>query len=329
MRAISLCFLLATCTNFLFAANEVEHHFRIDGEFVYFKRAKAKKVCLVKQNESIKDEIIIPCKMTAKDLVHHMDFEPGFKITASYLHNQKHSLEGAYLGNFQWKGNKTYSGRKLFYPFVKQEGNTFIPNDTLDYVKATKVKGRYRSSLWTSELNYLYHVTPRNVDYFSFTVLAGGRYADVNEKLKLIYQRDLSVSDYKVGTRSQTFGPQVGFDFQLCAIKNWIWALGGKFGLLANYGDQKTKVLDNDNSVTLISSHPNGWNVNYMGQATHYTSYYFTDWFYIKLNYELLYFSDMILAPNQLATPNRSGRGLKHKGDVLYHGFLAGLGFYF
>lgn len=327
-RIVLVLFFLCVGVSAFAEAGRVENHIQVEAQLVYLRRTKSDEKCFARVDASKENTTnsILPgdcgcpcaCKVNAKDLIHDFHFQPGVRGTVTIMPNQDYSIEGRYLSEFQWKGEKSkqcISG--LNFPFD--------PNETEDWRLASAARAQYTTDLWSTEFNYWRHVTPRRVNYFSISWVVGLRYLELNDDLKITYRKRSHLSDYRIKTRNHIGGVQIGGDFQANPYKQVVWGLSGKMGLMANYCDQLTRLSDINNAVLLRNFNPEGWRFTWVGEIAPFFTLYFFPQMYLKLSYEVLFIYNAALAPNQVGYTD-SGSALNDNGRPLYHGAYGGLG---
>lgn len=260
-------------------------------------------------------------KMKTGNLINHFEFEPGYRVGGWLSPNHHWSLEGNYFWIHEWKGSKYKKGNSnLIFPF---RNLTY----THDFFDADRAKGSYKSNLWGAEANIWCHLTARRADYFSFSVIGGFRYFNLDERFKLNMTRQHSTSSYKIKTENHLGGAQLGFNLQVNPTKVLVWEAILKGGLYAIKGEQKTFLGDFGNTVVLRDQKNSAWNLatNLEGIGT--VGLQLASWFNIHFGYEVLYLSGLALAPEQIDTHTgpKSGHHMRMNGNALYQGIIAGV----
>ncbi|GAB4190557.1 MAG: hypothetical protein Tsb0015_11870 [Simkaniaceae bacterium] len=328
--------------------NHPSHEFcySLLAEAVYLKRVKLENKCLAEVAPEIillPDGGIIPltvvqcnepegtCLLDTDDLMDKMGYVPGMRLTLSVTQGLEHTVDARYLGVLFWKGEdsaKCPGG--VSFPFKSQSDSqgSDILIDVDDWVGADKAKGIYRSHLLSADLNYWNHVTPKKINYFSFAWTVGLRYLQVNEKFKLNFQKGSSASDWKITTENVMFGFQTGLEFDVNPTCNFTWGLQWRLGALGNNAQQSTLMKDFDNTEIIRDFQPCGLHYTFLVELAPFISFTFGNHGILRFSYELLYLSDLALAPNQLGF-SQSTPFLSHHGEALYHGGFLGLGFIF
>lgn len=318
----------------LFAAVEgtYHHYFALEGDFVLLRRANSAHKSLVVAAGGPISPDITPDPHCAKEpgkkmigsnkLVNDMHFDPGLSVALKIFYGLRSTWEMRYTGLFNWMGKKKIScvqNLRIPGPFA---------NQTIDYNYADHAKTEYRSDFYNAELNYWRHVTPRHTDFFSFSWIAGLRFFNIDEKLKLYFTRVTSTSRYRVRTNSRAFGPQIGFNLEYNPYRFLTWGLTMKGGGLFDRGKQKTLMLDNNNSTVLKDHDPSGSNFAYFFQMYPFFEFRPVKFFSFFLNYQALYIGGVVVADKQIIFHD-SGDDLNNGGHIIYHGLTFGMQFNF
>lgn len=300
------------------------HRWRLLGEFVYMRRSEIHNHTLVKNSDKPHNPCH-PCEgtevMDNKDLVNEMGFEPGFRVGGIYTESPQMSIEANFLYLQPWHGEKTVKGNQsLKFPFSHNDY-------THDYIQASEARGCYEMHFWDLELNYWRHFTPRYVDYFSLSGIAGLRYFHWNEEFKLAMTRPKDTSDYKIDTKNDLFGAQLGLNFQMNPMRWLSWEFTAKVGGMANRAKQKTLLRDYNNTLQLRNFERQKWEVGVFADVAALVGFQFKKHLNLHLGYQVLFFSGLALAPEQI---NKSGdpdvkKEVHVNGAAIIHGLFAGL----
>jgi len=335
MRFIFFCLALISASLPAFGAikGAYYHNFAIEGDFVLWRRAKSLRKSLVKASGGpLTLNPVVEPPHCAKEpgktllqsgkLVNDMHFDPGLRISAKLFYSIHSTWVLSYTGMLNWK-----AGDKLHCP-----QNLSLPGDagfyTADYHYADRTKAVYLSDFYTVDLTYWRHVTPRYTDHFSVSWMIGVRFIDLDEKLKLYFTRNNRTSRYRVKTFNRAFGPFFGGDFEYNPYPFLTWGLVGNLGALVNRGEQKTLMLDLNNTRVLRDFDPSGTNFAYFAHVYPFLEFRFIKFFTFRVGYEMLYIGRVALADHQLIY-HGSGDKLNHEGNVIYHGLFAGIQFNF
>jgi len=325
MRAILIALVTLCCFSSLYADRGADHHYvSVMGEFVYLRRAHSHNSRLVKAvgAPSVCKKKRGTTLINSSNLVCDMGFDPGFRLTLKAYQEDFGTFTLRYLGLFKWTGEKN----------VHCPNNIRLPNkisfNTQDYLQADRAKGIYDSEFYTIDLNYWFHVTPRYVDYFSVSWTAGIRYLDIDEKLKLRFTKGDSRSQFRVKTSSRAGAAQIGADIHYNPYSVLTWGISARVGIMYNRGINKTRMTDQNNTVTLRQFNVNDTNFGYMSEIFPFIEIRPIKQFQIRISYELLWFEGVVTADRQFNFGSAS-EDVNHNGSVIYHGLFAGMQFNF
>ncbi|MES2344779.1 MAG: BBP7 family outer membrane beta-barrel protein [Chlamydiota bacterium] len=304
----------------------LNNHWSFYGDFVYMERTELHSKTIVREKHfsSTSNSFYTKPELNTGHLMHNFDWEPGFRAGIIFM-QRRYSLEGSFLFLNEWHSKSKVKGvsEKLSYPFKKDSN----PQVQLAFSLADRAWGEYKSQFWTADLNYWRHVTPRRMDYFSFSWLAGLRYVQLDEKSEVHFKKRLSreKSEYSIETKNYLPGPQVGLNIQVNPYRQWSWDFTGKIGGLVDYHQQDVSVKNNvekfrggkdrDFSIALFIdlSVMLSWNV------WKHASFH--------VGYEMFYLSGVALAPERFkrTTSNHAIKHAEAHGQVLIDGAFGGL----
>lgn len=311
---------------FLFAHDRalLDHHWHLTGEFVYMRRSEIHNHTIVKDRDKPLDR----CKtcpnrdvIDNKDLVNRLGFEPGFRFALLYMENPRSSFEVNFLYLEPWHAEKKVKGHKsLSFPFSHA---TY----THDYHGSDEARAEYEMDFWDLEFNYWRHFTPRYIDYFSLSAIFGLRYFHWNEGFDLTMTHPPDKSNYKIDTKNDIFGAQVGLDFQMNPTRWLSWEIAAKVGGMANHALQKTSLRDWNDRVKLRDFKRQAWEIGVFADVAATMGFQFKDHINIHAGYQVLFFSGLALAPEQTNKGTRptSGDEVHTNGAAIIHGLFAGL----
>jgi hypothetical protein len=257
-----------------------------------------------------------------KDLIHNMNYDTGFSIAVKIFPSLHSTWEGRYLGGFAWTGQKN----KECLENINLDGS--VADHTRDYQFASRVKALYLSNMYTYELNYWHHITPRYTDHFSVSWLAGFRYFNIGEKIKMYFHKDHQTSLYRAKVYNDSFGLQLGGDIEYNPYCFLTWGVVIKGGALFNRDKNKTKMFDDNNTVQIRDFDKSGSNFAYCAEIYPFIELRPTKHFYFNINYRVLYVGAIATADRNIVL-HGSGQILDHDGHILYHGITGGLQFNF
>ena len=317
-----------SCTTMLSAHVDysLNDHWSLLADFVFMRRSK------VPPHSLVKDTNKTPCRSACPDytviddgdLVNDFDFEPGYRVGLTYMDTPKSSYEINYLYLTPWEGKKTAHGNQSLYFFSNADY-------TQDFVNADKAEVEYTSHYWDVEFNYWRHFTPRRVDYFSVSGIAGLRYFHLNESFSLNMITPPDESSYDIHTKNSIIGVQLGVDFQMNPMHWFSWEIFAKAGGMANHTEQKQFLGDVNNTVELRDSKRTKRTVGVFTDVAAQMVFRFKQHYNFHAGYQCLFFSGLALAPGQISKKTGSNAGKKDhtNGTAIIHGLFLGFGFTF
>lgn len=256
--------------------------------------------------------------LKTEDLVDRMDWQSALKGSATLNYDPAFSLELDYTYIYPWRGQKTvYADGTLQFPFENTQFDT-------NFSSANKVSAYYYSQLQNGEANLHYHVTPRRVDYFSFSWIYGLRYIHLHERFRLSYSSFGLTSDYKVRCIDNLYGLQLGAYLDWNPTKRWAYTLMIKGAGFANGAESRVFLGDEGNMITVrnfsIFQWTDSWLLEGYGQIAFYPSSN------ISLNFGYMAFllTGLSLAPEQVDDSSRTGKRIRTGGQIVVDGFFIG-----
>jgi hypothetical protein len=296
----------------------LNNHWNLTADFVYMRRWRVHNRKVVEQTTP--GFLTSTTLIETRDLVHRFDFEPGVSVALMFTPSKERSFEATYLDLRRWQDTRVKHGPgNLDFPF---QDLSF----THDFVMADRAEAKYRTRVDTAELNYWSHTTPRRADYFSVSGILGLRYAELNEKFALNFTRGSNQSSYDIHTKNHLYGGQIGGNFQINPMRLWSWDFTVKGGAFANRASQKTFLGDFNNTVELRDYKKSEWRLTYIAQAVISLTCQFWSHLNAHVGYQMLYFSDVALAPDQIEKKTTTTRKkLNVYGQAMIYGLLAGL----
>lgn len=306
---------------------KVNHHWDVLGDFVFMRRSKVHNHTLVKDDD--KHQSPNPCSdfsvLNTKDLVNDFDFEPGYRVGLTYTPNSRTSLEGNFLWLSEWEGEKKVHGdESLSFPFKDSDYAE-------DFIDASEAIGKYKNNFWDAELNFWHHFAPRRANYFALSGITGLRYFHWNETFELTMVKPPDRSSYFAHTSNKIYGLQIGLDFQMNPTRWLSWEMFAKVGAMLDQTEAKTLLRDQDNEIELRDFEKKKWQWGEFADIAAQFAIYATRWLNFHAGYEVLFFSGLALAPEQLSkkTGTHSGKKDYTHGAAIIHGLYSGLTFSF
>lgn len=298
-------------------------HYTVVADWVYWKRHGIHDHCYVDDANKFQCHSACPnfCVYDTRRLTNEFSFEPGIRIDAQYHLGSKSTFEANYVWLEEWSAeHENQDAGSMSFPFTDS-------NYTFDYINADKAHAIYHSQFWEAELNYWYHMSPRKLNYVSFSTILGLRYIDMWEGFKLTFAKMNDKSHYIIHTNNNLYGAQIGADFQMNPTARLSWDFFIKLGAAANHAKQHTHLGDQDDSVILRDFKNSHIRPAYFIDLSALMSYSFWDAFEVHGGYQMLYLTGMAFASEQLddkVGPD-NGKRLYHKGQCFIHGAFAGL----
>ncbi|MCB1107362.1 MAG: hypothetical protein KDK76_04620 [Chlamydiia bacterium] len=314
------------------------NHFAIELDYVFMRRSNSHNKHMVAAAAGPPDalpiaDVPVDCRkalgaplMESRDLIHDMHFNTGFSAALKIFPSIRSTWEGRYLGGLSWRGQRA----RNCFANMNIDGN--ITQSTVDYHFASRVKSVYLSKLYTYELNYWHHVTPRYTDHFSASWIVGLRHFDIDEKVKMYFTRAFpfgpQTSRYRLRTENNAFGLQLGGCLEYNPYHFLSWGLVAKIGGLFNRDKLRTLMLDNGNTVVVRDVDKSGSNFGYMAQVYPFLELRPTKHFFIVVNYQALYVGRVATADRNMIFHGDFAL-LNHDGHIIYHGGAGGIQFNF
>ncbi len=304
----------------------IGYHWSILADFVYMRRTELHNRGLVDRFSPGEG---CPCDerrvMNTKNLLHDFDFEPGYRVGLAYQPTDEWALEGNFLCLEEWEGHDTKHGNNtLSFPFRNY-------TSTIDYRNASFARAVYKSHFYSAEFNFWRDITPRKVDYFSFSWILGLRYIHLNEFFNLAFVTGLDESNYKIRTRNRLGGPQIGACLEWNPTKQINWNFTAKFAPLANRCEQKTFLGDDNNTIVIRRFTKHHWAATFLADIAASVGYRFTSHFNIHAGYQMIYLTGVALAPEQISKSLEpdAHKKVSTAGNALVHGLFTGIIFSF
>ncbi|MDX8431559.1 MAG: hypothetical protein SNF33_07160 [Candidatus Algichlamydia australiensis] len=314
MRRILFLALIFAVPIFSSQHGDLPHHVLFEADVVYFERDNVPPRCFVQEENSGQ------CAISADNLVDEFGHNPGLRALMNIMPNLDSTWQFAFLGFFRWDRNKG----------TTSVGNLEMPLNisTNDYVDADSANVRYLSKLDTGEINYIRHITPQRINYFSLSYIAGLRFVYESEYARIRFNKDERTSEYWAKTWNRLYGFQFGGLFEINP-EDWItFGLRGKWGLMGNFGHQNSVMRDFNDTKTLRDHDHGAFNLSWEGEGAFDLTIYFFKRMRLHGSWEVFYLSDIATAFSQFGQTS-SGSDIKNNDDVLYHGWSVGLGIEF
>lgn len=206
----------------------------------------------------------------------------------------KNSIDAVYTGLFNW--NNEESGTDPLYTFTVPTA----PYDNVDWTDFYYFRYHYKSELNSGELSYWRHVTPRYVDYFSFSWMLGLRYIDFRDSIHMNNGTGSVGNTASVKVINRMAGAQAGLELQCNSSRRFTWAIQVKGGGYADFAWRKTVFYDLGNTELLVDSKQDRVKSDFTLEMIPYIMYRWNP-VYFRLAYDRIILFNPVFAPRQLA----------------------------
>lgn len=301
-----------------------ESFLSISLDALYMKRLSGRQKYLV-VHDTIGDLFLASKVMTSRQLLSQFDWELGGRAALMAGPSDKHSGELLFIWVEEWSGAKTARDPfDLAYPFGSHQY-------THDYFAASLVRGTYSSKMREGEFNYWHHMTPRNVDYFSFSTIVGLKGFYLGEHIQLTYHKPPDVSTYFAMTKNRLLGIQLGLNLQVNPYQWMSWEITVKGGAYGNDAWAKNWLGDQNNTVLVRAFHGSKLVPSYLVSGDLMIRFRLFPHCMLEIGGGLLGGWNLATAPIQLSRgiQKGSGRRVVATDKVYYQNLLAGLYFDF
>ena len=265
---------------------------------------------------------IVADKFQINSLIQKIPFSyvSGVRGMLEWMNGPKNSFEAVYTGLFNWRqsGSVTDPTELLFVSTAPYTNVNWTDFYYFDY--------HYKSELNSGELSYWRHVTPRYVDYFSFSWMLGLRYIDFRDSMHMkIGTGSVGDTGY-VKLANQMGGGQGGFEFQANATSRFTWAIQVKGGAYANFMTRKSVLGDLGDTVKAVDFKTGRVYSAFSIELIPYIIYRLNP-FYMKLSYDRVVLFNPGFAPLQMQ-PSKSMCEVYPHNYVNFQSVYASIGFY-
>jgi len=242
---------------------------------------------------------------SALDLCSHTGLELG--LTRHW--GNGNALEARYAGVDGWNA-------QAFVPTTLGDSLQINAGVPLFNAAGTAIDASYASQWHSFELNGRREICQQRA-----VLLAGVRYAELDEAWGFALSEGSSPLQLETSTRNRLWGFQLGGDAVL-------WDRGGRLSL---EGDAKAGIYGNRAAqASLIRSanfpsSDHGTSAAFLGELGLTGNLQITQGLSIRGGYRLVWINGVALAPEQLAARDAFGQGLDISGDAFLHGAFVGL----
>ena len=317
--------LLNSATGLLYAAEdkwELNNVFTLYGDYACFRRELALKHGLV--IDSSKSDCNCQFqRCTTKEIVHRFGFESGFKVGSTYMtHHTVWDVFYLWLPPWHAHCDKESSTGSLIFS-VKH------PDMTEDFDGADRGRAEYTSQFQNTELDFYRYSAPRHGDIFAAAWMVGLRYMSVRESVDIALTKGSNTSSYKVHTENHIPAVQVGGLIGWNPTRQISWDMVVKVGVGFDWGEQKTRLGDLNNTVVVRDYEKSGFSTPLVAEAGITLSYQPTSFLDLHVAYQAIYLNGVALAPDQLVKKRGGEHVYRAIGAELIHGVTAGIGWSF
>ena len=250
----------------------------------------------------------------------NFNYEPGVRATAGYMWSQGFGVEGTYFGQFNFNRGVIVNSTAptLAAPTPGVAGT--LGDSSVDFTADTQMSVFYTSQLHNGELNFV-------LPYGSFQWLAGFRFVQVQESLDFSSSTGVTASDYTIHTNNNLYLGQIGARGQW-EIGRFQFEASAKAGIGDNATNEQQVEGDLGNTATTMASATKS-TVCFVGEVDLTALISLSEHWTGRLGYNAVWVTDLALAPNQLDFnfPLPTTNSVNRSGDILLHGFTAGLEF--
>ena len=219
------------------------------------------------------------------------------------------SLEVRYFGVDYWRDTDvvTTTPGDLF------QINSAVPIFTL---AGSSIDATYTSSLHNLEINVRQGLDDR------WTLLAGFRYAELDEGFSATLVGAAVPFRYNTTTRNRLYGFQLGGEGRLWSHHSFSLDAVGKAGVFGNAAAQDSAILT---GLVTLPSNGSSAHTAFIGEVGAIGSFQLTEHLALRGGYRLLWIDGVALATDQLTVSEfANGTGFSSSGSVFYHGAFAG-----
>ncbi len=248
------------------------------------------------------------------------NYVSGVRALVEMNLGQKNSIEAVYTGLFNWNNHgsatdSTYTFSVPTSPYLNEDWTDFY---YFHY--------HYRSQLNSGELSYWRHVTPRYVNYFSFSWMIGLRYIDFRDSIHKNNGTGQVGDTASVKAINRMGGAQVGLELQCNSSKRFTWAIQVKGGGYADFVSRKTIFNDLGNTELIVNSEQSRVKKDFTLELIPYIMYRINP-IYLRLAYDRVILFNPVFAPRQLSAAKFVDEVYTHN-YVNFQAVYASIGFY-
>ena len=246
--------------------------------------------------------------LNARDF--HFGIHTGFDMSMIRRIGSNNAIELRYFGIDHWRA--TVSAPTT--PGDLFQVNAAVPIFTFS---GTGINANYSSALHNAELNGRHRVN----DWFE--VLAGFRYAELNERAFANLVGSAVPFTYDNASRNRLYGFQLGGQTLLWDKGAFALDAIGKAGIFGNQLAQDSTI---STGSVMLPANGTGSHTAFLGEIGMIGSLKVTNHFKLRGGYRLLWLDGVAQAFQQLAASDfANGTGFNNSGEAFYQGAFAGL----
>lgn len=259
--------------------------------------------------------VLIASSLDGAELLNAGDFdfgvEPGFDLSLTYRFDDRFAIQARYFGVDHWNARSAAATAPDSLLQVNASPPVFA-------WAGTGIQSESTSALQNAELNAQRRVLER------WTLLAGFRYAELDER----FSAGLVAADipfhYETATRNRLYGGQLGVGVLL-------WDRGGPLTVQAEgkagiFGNAAAQDSAYDTGVVAVAARGSGSQTAFLGEIGLLGDCCLTSRWSLRGGYRLLWIDGVALATDQVAASDFvSNRGMNTIGDAFYHGAFVGI----
>ncbi len=201
----------------------------------------------------------------------NIGWEPtvGMRASLQVMADNKQSMEFVYVGLYNWTRRKSSQE-------INGVGINTSPYETVDWASSDRIQWDIKTSFNSYDLCAWFHLTPRFEDYFSFSLLAGGRFINIVDTNTFFSfgATDLTIpstdtdaliisaltspaSVLRAETDNWLRGGEIGFEVMCRPVSYFSWAIQLRGAGFVDDVSRSIYITDANNSVVIVDSQDN------------------------------------------------------------------------
>ncbi len=242
----------------------------------------------------------------------HLGVHGGFDLSLTRWSGERFGVECRYFGVDHWNANvlvPTTPGNDL---------NSVSASPPVTVQAGTAIAASHASELHNFEVNTRYRWNDQ------WTLLAGFRYAELDERFRADLIDPPTPFSLQAVTRNRLYGGQLGAEVL-------VWDCGGRFavdafgkaGIFGNAATNRSSFATDVNTESAIGDRTP---VSFLGELGIRGNYHISQRWSAQVGYHLLWVHQVALATEQVAVSNFFlGEGIDASGNTFYHGASVGI----